>query len=36
MRGVTAHLHHCTGTLELPEEAEQLAVPCRATIRSAP
>ncbi|EIM27604.1 hypothetical protein MicloDRAFT_00041740 [Microvirga lotononidis] len=30
MLGVTAHLHHCTGTPELPDEAARLPVFRRA------
>lgn len=36
MRGVTAHLHHCTDMPEVPTEAERLATPGRATVKGTP
>jgi len=36
MRGVTAHLHHCTGVPELPDQAERLAALCQAMAENAP
>lgn len=36
MRGVTAHLHHCTGTPDRPKAAERRTASCRATIKGAP